>query len=91
MNLIKAFLEFFQGAFNFRMKAYSILEKELRVMEDEFILLIRSDLLGVGLPTDYYTLDILPYLAKEEENWIRRTIRRKSVWEEKFSHLDMDP
>lgn len=91
MNFLKNILLFFTGAFSFKRKAYDLIEKELRQEEDHFLLAARADLLGLNFPTLYYMLEFIPYMAQEEEQWIRRMIKRKSIWEERFSDLDMDP
>jgi len=32
-----------------------------------------------SIPTAYYTLEILPYIAEDLEGWERRVLNRKSV------------
>lgn len=91
MSFLKDLALFFNGAFSFKRKAYDLIEKELRMEEDHFLLAARADLLGLNFPTLYYMLELIPYMALEEEKWIRRMVKRKSVWEERFSDLDMDP
>ncbi|GAB6110007.1 hypothetical protein [Fusibacter bizertensis] len=82
---------FFTGALSFNRKAYALIEKDLRQEEDNFLLAARADLLGLNFPTMYYMLELIPYMVEEEENWIKRMVKRKSIWEERFSDLDIDP
>lgn len=91
MNFLKNLMLFFKGALNFNRKAFELIEKDLRQEEDNFLLAARADLLGLNFPTMYYMLELLPYMVEEEESWIRRMVKRKSIWEERFSDLDMDP
>jgi hypothetical protein len=91
MKFLENLILFFQGALSFNKKAYELIEKDLRQEEDNFLLAARADLLGLNFPTMYYMLELLPYMAEEEENWIKRMVKRKSIWEERFSDLDMDP
>jgi hypothetical protein len=91
MKTLETIALFFKGAFSFNKKAFDLIEKDLRREEDNFLLAARADLLGLNFPTMYYMLEILPYMVEEEESWIKRMIKRKSVWEERFSDLDIDP
>lgn len=91
MKFLKNLALFFQGALSFNKKAFELIEKDLRLEEDNFLLAARADLLGLNFPTMYYMLELLPYMVEEEENWIKRMVKRKSIWEERFSDLDMDP
>ncbi|WP_138207718.1 hypothetical protein [Haloimpatiens lingqiaonensis] len=91
---LKEFLEnlklFFQGATDFNRKSRGILQKEASEEMDNFILLCFSDLLGVPLSINYYTLELLPYIAEDMENWQRRMNDRKSIWAEKWADYDLD-
>ncbi|WP_102401666.1 hypothetical protein [Haloimpatiens massiliensis] len=81
---------FFQGATDFNRKSRAILQKEASEEMDNFILLCFSDLLGVPLSINYYTLELLPYIAEDMENWQRRMNDRKSIWAEKWGNYDLD-
>ena len=93
-DTIKEFFEnlklFFQGATDFNRKSKAILEKEARDEMDNFILLCFADTLGLPLPTSYYALELLPYIAEDLENWQRRMMDRKSIWGEKWGDYDLD-
>lgn len=82
---------FFQGAFDFKRKATSHIADEADETMDQFFLLCFGDALGVDLPTTYYALELLPYLAEDLEKWQNRMQHKKSIWEEKAGKLDMDP
>lgn len=81
---------FFKGATDFDRKSKGMLEKEASYEMDYFMLLCYADLLGLPLPLNYYTLEILPYLAEDMDNWLGRMVDRKSMWEEKGSDYDFD-
>jgi len=77
-----------KGAFDFQQKSTSFLKKEAYDAQDNFILLCFGDLLGLPLPTSYYTIELLPYLAEDLEAWERRMIRRNEIWQEKWAEFD---
>ena len=77
-----------KGAFDFQRKSTSFLKKEAYDAQDNFILLCFGDLLGLPLPTSYYTIELLPYLAEDLEAWERRMIRRNEIWQEKWAEFD---
>ncbi|MCT4565814.1 MAG: hypothetical protein N4A68_16070 [Maledivibacter sp.] len=94
-NGIKSILEniklFFIGALDMQGKAHGHIENEASEAMDQFMLLCFGDILGVDLPTTYYALELLPYLAEELEKWQMRMTDKKSIWEEKAGKLDIDP
>lgn len=93
-NKFKEFVEnfklFLQGASDFNRKSRAILEKEAHDEMDNFILLCFADMLGLPLPTSYYALELLPYIADDLEHWQRRMLDRKSIWGEKWGDYDLD-
>jgi D-alanyl-lipoteichoic acid acyltransferase DltB (MBOAT superfamily) len=95
MNRLKKFITdfglFFKGATDFKGRAYEMLESETKTEMDNFLLICFSDQLGMPLPISYYTLELLPYLVDEIEDWDKRMGKRKSVWEERWSNYDLDP
>jgi cellulose biosynthesis protein BcsQ len=95
MNALKNFIEnfklFFQGATDFKGRAYELVQTEARLEMDNFLLICYSDLLGIPLPISYYTLELLPYLNAEITDWDKRMMNRKSVWEERWADYDLDP
>ncbi len=72
-------------------KSIHHIENELANEESEFLLLCCADALGIDLPTKYYALELLPHLSESMEGWEKKISRAKSVWEERFAQLDMDP
>lgn len=91
ITIIKNIGYFFKGALDFKGKSVSVLRNEVNNINDEFLLLLYGDLLGIESPTSYYALELLPYLEEEFEGWERRMHHSKSVWEHRGGQLDMDP
>ena len=95
MNFLKNFFTniglFFKGATDFKGRAYEMLQSEAKTEMDNFILICYSDLLGIPLPINYYTLELLPYLVNEITDWDQRMSNKKSVWEQRWADYDMDP
>lgn len=85
---VKAGLEsirlFLSGAFDFKSNATKRIQKEAMDEMDNFMLLCYGDLLGIPLPTTYYTLELLPYLAEDLEGWERRIMARKSIYGDRW-------
>jgi DNA polymerase III delta prime subunit len=80
---LKAFCE---GAF--KLSAYNVIRKEAFDANDNFLLLLFSDLFGIPNPVSYYTLEILPFLTEELEGWEWRMQNRKSILAEKIGEFD---
>lgn len=78
--------DFLEGAF--KVKASSVIRKEAFDLNDDFMLLLFGDFLGIPNPVSYYTLELLPYLADELESWERRILNRKSIIAEKAGQYD---
>jgi len=73
----KTISEFFYG-----MTTYEWVElarKERLDLEHLFILLSFSDILGLSLPTNYYSFKFLPYIIPELNIWKRRMLRKRSL------------
>jgi len=85
-KVLRAVREFLEGAMN--VSASHIIRKEACDANDNFILLLFGDLLGIPNPTSYYTLELLPYLADELEGWERRMLMRRSIIAEKIGQFD---
>lgn len=79
---------FVQGSFDVKERAVAVLRKEAFEENDIFLLLCFADLIGIPVPTSYYSLELLPYLAEELEGWEKRILERKSVLAEKFGKHD---
>jgi hypothetical protein len=77
---------FLEGAF--KVKASSVIRKEAFDLNDDFMLLLFGDFLGIPNPISYYALELLPYLADELEGWERRILNRKSIIAEKAGQYD---
>lgn len=82
--------EFFQGASDYKRKSKSLLVKESHNEMDEFLLLCFGDLLGIPIPTSYYSLELLPLLAEDLEGWNFRMTCRKDIWKEKWGDYGFD-
>ena len=91
---IKKFLNdfklFFQAATDLKGKSTALLEKEASNEMDEFLLLCFGDLLGIPLPTSYYSLELLPLVAEDLEAWQLRMSNRLSIWQERWGDFDLD-
>ncbi len=72
---------FFEGA---RENSVRIVKKDALDGNDYFILLCFSDFLGIPSPASYYTLELLPYMAKELEGWEMRMAEKKDIMGEQF-------
>ena len=90
---IKKFLvslkEFLYGFFI--ESAVDLLEKEAYEQQDLYTLLLFSDLLGIPNPVSYYTLELLPYIAEDMEEWQIRMLRKEEVLAERFGKHDFSP
>ncbi len=95
MDHLKNFLEnlrlFFVGALDMQEKSRGHIQNEADELMDQFMILCFGDYLGIDLPTSYYALELLPYLAEDLEQWQGRMTSKKSIWEEKAAKLDIDP
>ncbi|WP_207646427.1 hypothetical protein [Acidaminobacter hydrogenoformans] len=87
-DALKAAFENFKlllaGTFDFKDNATKRIKKEAMDEMDNFMLLCYGDLLGIPLPTTYYTLELLPYLAEDLEGWERRIMARKSIYGDRW-------
>jgi hypothetical protein len=73
---------------SFLEKRASAIRKEAWDMNDNVMLLLFGDFLGLPNPISYYTLELLPYLAEDLLPWQRRIMNRKSVAAEKAAQYD---
>ncbi len=88
-EFLKSLKEFLYGFFI--ESAVDLLEKEVYEQEDLYTLLLFSDLLGIPNPVSYYTLELLPYIAEDMENWEIRILRKEEVLAERFGKHDFSP
>jgi hypothetical protein len=58
---------FIKSTFDFKENSMYHIKKEAYDEMDNFMLLCFGDLLGIPVPTSYYMLEILPYLAEDLE------------------------
>jgi hypothetical protein len=49
------------------------------MMQDNFMIVIFSDFLGIPNPLSYYTIELIPYFGNDLEGWEKRMSDRKSV------------
>lgn len=69
-------------------KRSSAVRKEAWDMNDNIMLLLFGDYLGLPNPISYYTLEILPYMADDILPWQRRIMNRQSIVAEKAAQYD---
>lgn len=83
-ELIDNLKEFLKSAFDFKENSRQRIRKEAYDEMDNFMLLCFGDLLGIPVPTAYYTLELLPYLAEDLEGWERRIMARESIYGDRW-------
>lgn len=88
--VLENFKMFFEGALDMRGHSTTMIEAEAKEEMDQFLLLCFGDVLGLDLPTNYYALEFLPYIADELEAWTFAMNSKKSIWEAKGAMMDMD-
>ncbi|MGD9567710.1 MAG: hypothetical protein AB7V48_05230 [Sedimentibacter sp.] len=81
---------FIQSATDFNRRSKALLIKESHNEMDDFILLCFGDLLGIPIPTTYYSLELLPLIAEDLDGWQNRMISRLYIWQEKWSDYGFD-
>jgi len=82
------FVLFHQGTFVD--KNMAVVRKEAFDINDNLMLLLFGDYLGIPNPMSYYMLELLPYVADELEPWERRIQNRKFIIAEKAAQYDFD-
>lgn len=79
---------FLQGSFvNKRM---AVVRKEAFDDNDNLMLLLFGDFLGIPNPVSYYMLELLPYVMEDLVPWERRMQNRKYIVAEKAAQYDFD-
>ena len=79
---------FFYGAsFDKRM---GVVRKEANDVNDEVMLLLFGDYLGIPNPLSYYMIELLPYVAKDIPGWERRMMNREMIMAEKAGQYGFD-
>jgi hypothetical protein len=56
-----------------------VIEAAANMMQDNFMIVIFSDFLGIPNPLSYYTIELLPYFGDKLPGWEMRMSDRKSV------------
>ncbi len=71
-------------------KRMAVVRKEAFDINDNLMLLLFGDFLGIPNPMSYYMLELLPYVADDMESWERRIQNRKFIIAEKAAQYDFD-
>ncbi|OPZ40991.1 MAG: hypothetical protein BWY99_00277 [Synergistetes bacterium ADurb.BinA166] len=71
-------------------KRMAVVRKEAFDINDNLMLLLFGDFLGIPNPMSYYMLELLPYVADDLESWERRIQNRKFIIAEKAAQYDFD-
>ncbi|MDD2452850.1 hypothetical protein [Aminivibrio sp.] len=71
-------------------KRMAVVRKEAFDINDNLMLLLFGDFLGIPNPVSYYMLELLPYVADDLETWERRIQNRKFIIAEKAAQYDFD-
>jgi hypothetical protein len=79
---------FIGGVFDFKDMSSKLVEKNAMDEFDNFLLLCFGDLIGIPLPTTYYTLELLPYLAEDLKGWEYRIMGRKDIYMDRWGDFD---
>lgn len=89
-SFLSDFKEFFQGFFGgLKDNSINVIKKDAIDLNDYFALLCFSDFLGIPSPASYYTLEMLPYMAKELEGWQKRMAMPRDVISEEMGKYDI--
>ena len=71
-------------------KNMAVVRKEAFDINDNLMLLLFGDYLGIPNPMSYYMLELLPYVADDLESCERRMQNRKFIIAEKAAQYDFD-
>ncbi|EFC91824.1 hypothetical protein L2W58_05235 [Dethiosulfovibrio sp. F2B] len=71
-------------------KRSAVVRKEAFDENDDLMLLLFGDYLGIPNPISYYMLELLPYVASDMDAWERRIQNRKMILAEKAAQFDFD-
>lgn len=80
--------EFVKGAFSADYNSSRIMRVEAYEQLDNFMILCYGELLGLPLPSSYYSIELLPYLAEDLTTWEKRMMDRKEVLSERWGKYD---
>jgi hypothetical protein len=59
--------------------SHEVIEAAAGMAQDNFMIVIFSDFLGIPNPLSYYTVELLPYFGNELPGWEMRMSDKKSV------------
>ena len=71
-------------------KLMAVVRKEAFDDNDNLMLLLFGDFLGIPNPVSYYMLELLPYVMEDLVPWERRMQNRKYIVAEKAAQYDFD-
>ena len=71
-------------------KRMAVVSKEAFDDNDNLMLLLFGDFLGIPNPVSYYMLELLPYVMEDLVPWERRMQNRKYIVAEKAAQYDFD-
>ncbi len=71
-------------------KKMAMVRKEAHDKNDELMLLLFGDYLGIPNPLSYYMLELLPYIAEDLPAWLRRMQNRKMLAADKAGQFDFE-
>lgn len=80
--------EFIKSAFSAEYNSSKIMRVEAYEKMDNFLILCFGELLGMPLPSSYYSIELLPYIAEDLTTWENRMLNRKEVLAERFGKYD---
>ena len=81
----KAIREFLYGMFGYEHAQQAL---EIRAsMDSLFMIMVFGDMIGVPVMPPYYSLRLLPYVARSLEGWKRRTLRERQFGDSHEQHL----
>ena len=71
-------------------KRMGVVRKEAYDMNDELMLLLFGDYLGIPNPVSYYMIELLPYIIQDMPGWERRMMNRSTLIAEKAGQYGFD-
>jgi len=80
--------EFIKSAFSPKYNSTRVIQVEANEKMDDFIILCFGELLGLPLPSSYYSIELFPYLVQDIASWESRMLERKEVLIERWGKYD---
>lgn len=81
------YLFFYGASFD---KRLGVVKKEAFDVNDEVLLLLFGDYLGIPNPLSYYMMELLPYVMNDLPGWERRMMNRQMILAEKAGQYGFD-